>query len=188
MGRRHPQTRRRGPGRTHSGMLWSSSLLDQERLGLLLKLLCCQLLLKPPSLWYFCLKPERICFHSVLQENKPEPECMAPVCVRWQSGSSLQVPVSGDSCEVKGKGHLDQEQASRLGVSIWIGGQVSASGANIWIKGKHLDQGQASGSGTNIWLMGKRLVLGASIWIGGKHPDQGPFKVPAMCGEKESMT
>lgn len=82
---------------------------------MLLKLLCCQLLLKPPSLRYFGLKPERICFHSVLQENKPEPD--KPLSVRWQSGISciLQVSVSGDSCEVKGEGHL--------------------------VRGKHLDQG-----------------------------------------------
>lgn len=66
-------------------------------------------------------------------------------------------------------------------------GQASGSEVKHLDGGKHLDQGLVSGSGTNIWLMGKHLVLGASIWIRGKHPDQGPFKVPAMCCEKESM-
>lgn len=49
---------------------------------------------------------------------------------------------------------------------------MSASGANIWIKGKHLDQGQASGSGENIW-MGEASELGQGSGSGIKHLDQG---------------
>lgn len=144
MGKRHPQTNRRGPGRTHSVMLWSSSPLDQERLGLLLKLLCCQLLLKPPSLWCFGLKPERIYFHSVLKENKPEPECMASVCVRWRvavccrCGYHKEILVRSRMRAIWIRGErLDRGKHLDQGASIWIRGQASGSG------GKCLDQGQA---------------------------------------------